>query len=107
MARVTIASETSGRSSSSVDRRRQRPSQPSVLSTTHLAREDNEAGPGDAAHDDQRRAEQEAGEQDRQAVVDAVGEHRPEPAVQRLDPAQHRSGAVGVLDVGGVDQDAQ
>lgn len=82
--------------------------EPTERSLDHpSAREDNEAGPGDAAHDDQRQAEQEAGEQDWQAVVDAVGKHRPEPAVQRLDPAQQLSGAVGVLNVGGVDQDAQ
>jgi hypothetical protein len=69
--------------------------------------QDDEAGPGDAAHDDERQAEQEAGEQDRDPVVDAVGEHRSEPAVQRLDPAQQAPRAVGVLDVGGVDDDSQ
>jgi hypothetical protein len=72
------------------------------------ARHDDEArGAGDPAHDDERPAEQEAGEQDRQAVVDAVGEHGLEPAVQRLDPAQQVAGAVGVLDIGGMNEDAQ
>lgn len=70
-------------------------------------RENDETGPGDSAHDDQRQAEQEAGERDREPVINAIGEHRLEPAVQPLDPAQQASGAVGVLDVGGVDDDPE
>ena len=71
------------------------------------ARDDDEAGSGDPANDDQRQAEQKAGEQDRQAVVDAVGEHGLKPAIQALDPLQQVPGAVGVLNVGGVDEDAE
>ncbi len=63
--------------------------------------------PGNTADDDQRQAEQEAGEQDRQAVVDAVGEHELEPAVEVLDPLQQGPGTVGVLNIGGMDEDAQ
>lgn len=70
------------------------------------ARQHDKAGSGDTAHDDQSKAEQEADEQQRQAVVDAVGEHRVEPAVQPRDPAQQGACAVGILDVGGVDEDA-
>ena len=82
--------------------------EPSERSLDYPApRQDDEAGPSDPAHNDQRQAEQEAGEQHRQAIVDAVGEHRLEPAVQSLDPAQQLACAVGVLDVGGVDEDAQ
>ena len=68
---------------------------------------DDEADPGDAANDDQGQAEPNAGKQDRQAVVDAVGAHGLQPAVQRLDLAQQVRCAVGILDVGGVDDDAQ
>ena len=53
------------------------------------ARENDEAGGAcDAPHDDQRQAEQQTGEQDGHAIVEAVGEHRPQPAVQRLDLPQ-------------------
>lgn len=69
--------------------------------------QDDEADPGDAANDDQGQAEQKAGEQGCQAVVNAIGEHRLKPAVQRLDLAQQVRCAVGILDVGGVDDDAQ
>ncbi len=69
--------------------------------------QDDETGSGDAADEDQRQAEQEAGEENREAIVDAVGEHRFEPTVQRLDPVQQGPRAVGILDVGGVDDDAQ
>jgi hypothetical protein len=68
----------------------------------------DEAGrPGNAADDNQRQAEEEAGEQDGHPVVDAVGEHDLEPAVELLDLVQQIPGAVGVLDIGGVDNDAQ
>lgn len=68
----------------------------------------NEAGrPGKAADDDQRQAEEEAGEQDGEPVVDTVGEHDLEPAVELPDLLQQIPGAVGVLDIGGVDNDAQ
>lgn len=50
--------------------------------------DDETGGACDAAHDHQRQAEQEAGEQDNEPVVDAVGEHRLKPAVQPLDARQ-------------------
>jgi len=67
----------------------------------------DEADAGDAPDDDQRQPEQEAGEDHRQPVVNAVGENGLEPAVQPLDPPQQLARAVGVLDVGGVDEDAE
>src|SRR4051794_32543437 len=71
-------------------------------------RNDDEAcRSGNAANDDQRQAEQKAGEQDSDPVVDAVGEHDLEPAVEVLDLLQQIPGAVGVLDIGGMDDDAQ
>src|SRR3954466_4112263 len=70
--------------------------------------EEDEAGAaGEPAHDDQGQAEQEAGEQDRQPVVDAVREHDPEPAVEPLQAPEEIADAVRVLDVGGVDDDAE
>ena len=63
--------------------------------------------PGDAPDDDQRQPEQEAGENHRQPVVNAVGEDGAQPAVEPLDPRQQRSSAVGILNVGGVDEDAE
>src|SRR4051794_12442718 len=72
------------------------------------ARQEDEAGAArEPAHDDQGQPEQEAGEQDRQPVVDAVREHDPEPAVEPLQPPQQVARAVRVLDVGGVDDHAQ
>lgn len=70
-------------------------------------RNDDEATAGDAPDDDQGQPEQEAGEDHRQAVVDAVGEDDLEPAIQPFDPRQQVTRAVGVLDVGGVDEDAE
>ena len=46
--------------------------------------QDEALGACDAADDDQRQAEQKAGEKDGEAVVDAVGEHGPEPVVEGL-----------------------
>lgn len=68
---------------------------------------DDDSGAGDAADDDQRQAEHEAGDQDRETVVDTVGEDRFEPAGQPLDPTQQGPCAVSVLDVGGVDEDTE
>lgn len=71
-------------------------------------RDHDEAGrPGNAADDDQRQAEEEAGEQDSDPVVDVVGEHGLEPAIELLDLLQQIPGAVGILDIGGVDDHAQ
>ena len=69
--------------------------------------EDETDGSRDAPHDDQGQAEQEAGEQGRGTVVDAVGEHRLKPAVEWLDLLQQLPGTVGILDVGGMDDDAE
>src|SRR5436309_15343911 len=41
------------------------------------------------------------------AGSDAVREHDPEPAVEPLQAPEEIAGAVGVLDVGGVDDDAE
>src|SRR3954447_9873520 len=72
------------------------------------ARQEDEAGAArEPAHDDQGQPEQEAGEQDRQAVVDAVGEHDPEPRVEPLQVPQQVPDTVGILDVGGVDDHAE
>jgi site-specific DNA recombinase len=68
---------------------------------------DEAGGARAAADDEQRQAEQETDQQDGQAVVAAVGEHRLEPAVERLQPPQQIPRAVRVLDVGGVDDHAQ
>src|SRR3954454_23501843 len=72
-----------------------------------LRQHDEAGGPGDAPDEDQRQAEQETGDQDGAAVVDAVGVHDLEPAVEMLDLLQQIPGAVGVLDIGGMDDDAQ
>ena len=72
------------------------------------ARDDGEAlGPGDAPDDDQGQAEQEAGEQGREPVVDAVGEHDAEPGVEPLQAPEEIADAVRVLHVGGVHDHAE
>ncbi len=82
--------------------------QPSEGPLDHPAtRDDDEAAASDAPDDDQGQPEQKAGEDHRQAVVDAVGEDGLEPAIQPLDPRQQVTRTVGVLDVGGVDEDAE
>ena len=84
------------------------PSEPPEGSFDHpAAGNEDEATAGDAPDDDQRQPEQEAGEDHRHAIVDAVGKDGAQPAVEPLDPRQQRSGAVGVLDVSGVDEDAE
>ena len=71
-------------------------------------REEDEAlGPGEAPDDDQRQPEQEAGEQGREPVVSTIGEHNLEPRVEPLQPAQQIAGTIGVLDVGGMDDNAE
>jgi site-specific DNA recombinase len=59
------------------------------------------------ADDEQREAEQEAGQDCWHAVVAAVGEHGAQPAIQRLDASEQPACAVRVLDGGGMDDDAQ
>ena len=72
------------------------------------AREENEAlGPGEAPDHDQGKPEQEAGEQSREPVVSAIGEHDLEPRVEPLQPAQQIAGTIGILDVGGMDNNAE
>ena len=51
-------------------------------------------GACNATGNDQRQAEQKAGKQDGEAVVDAVGEHDPEPVVERLDTPEQVARAV-------------
>src|ERR671928_1645569 len=71
-------------------------------------REEHEAlGPGEATDDDQGQAEQEAGQQGGEPVVDTVGEHRLQPRVEPLQPPQEVSYPGRVLDVGGVDDHAE
>ena len=108
MASLTMVSETSGSSSYSLERRRHRPSQPSVRSCHPAAREEDEAlASGEAPDDDQGQAEQEAGEQGREPVVHTVGEHNLEPRVEPLQPLEEVAGAIGILNIGGVDGDAE
>ena len=72
------------------------------------AREEDEArGPGAAPDHDQGQPEPEAGEQSREPVVSAIGEHDLEPRVEPRQPAQQVAGTIGVLDVGGMDNDAE
>jgi len=84
------------------------PSEPPEGSFDHpAARDEDEAAAGDAPDNDQRQSEQKTGEDHRHPIIAAVGEDRSQPAVEPLDPRQQRSGAVGVLDAGGVDEDAE
>jgi hypothetical protein len=71
------------------------------------ARNEDEAATSDAPDDDQPQPEQEAGEDHQYPVVDAVGEDCSPPKVALLDPRLQRSGAVGILDVGGMDEDTE
>src|SRR3954469_20023947 len=84
-------------------------SEPAKCSFDHPpARQGNKAGgPCDRSHNDQGQAEQETGQEDSGAVVDTVSEHHLEPAVEWLDFAQKIPGAIGVLDVRGVDKAQQ
>lgn len=83
-------------------------SEPSEGTFDHpAAGNEDEAATSNAPEDDQRQPEQEAGEDDRHPIVDAVGEDRTQPAVEPLDPCQQRYGAIGVLSVGGMEDDAE
>lgn len=78
--------------------------EPSERSLDHpTAWNDDEAGGArDAADDDQREAEQQTSEHDRQPVL-YVSEHGLQPTGQRLDPLQEVPRAIRILDVGRVD----
>ena len=60
-----------------------------------------------APDDDQGQPEQEAGEQGREPVVGAIGEHRLQPGVEPLQAPEEIADAVRVLHVGGVDDHAE
>ena len=68
---------------------------------------DEAGGPGDTADNDQRQAKEEASDQDGDPVIDAVGEHDLEPAVEVLDLLQQIPGAVSILNISGVDDDTE
>jgi len=68
---------------------------------------DKALGAWNTADDDQRDAEQEARKQRGHAVVDAVGEHGPEPAVEWLDAPEQIACAVAILDGGGMHEHAK
>ena len=68
---------------------------------------DEALAPGEATDDDQGQPEQEAGEQSREPVVSAIGEHDLEPRVEPLQPTQQVARTIGVLDVGGMNDDAE
>jgi len=85
------------------------PTEPAERSLCHpAAREEDKAhGPGGAPDHNQGQPEQEAGEQSREPVVSAIGEHELEPRVEPLQPAQQVAGTIGVLAIGGMDKDAE
>src|SRR3954469_2654597 len=109
MASLTMVSETSGSSSYSLASRRQRPSQPSVLSASQ--RRGTTAKPSVPARRRMttkvRPSRKQASRAASRPVVHAVGEHDLEPRVEPLQLPQQVAGAVRVLDVGGVDDHAQ
>ena len=82
---------------------------PAKCSLRHpAAREEGEArSPGKALDHDQGQPEQEAGEQGREPVVSAISEHDLEPRVEPLQPTQQVARTIGVLDVGGMNDDAE
>src|SRR5215213_10984161 len=53
-----------------------------------------------AADNNQRQAKQEAGNQDRKAIITTVSEYHPQPAVERLQTLEQIPCALGILDVG-------
>jgi hypothetical protein len=64
-------------------------------------RQDDEARYArNAADNDQRQAEQEAGNQDRKAIITTVSEYHAQPAVERLQTLEQIPCALGTLDVG-------
>jgi hypothetical protein len=85
------------------------PSEPTERSLDHPpARLHDEAGGTcGAADDDQHQTGEIAGEQGCKPIVDAIGEHDPEPSVEWLHALQEIAEAVGILDVGRMDDDAE
>src|SRR3954469_23961713 len=108
MASLIMVSKTLGRLLV-VPRQPAPPAEPGERPLRHPAPgEEDEAGAArEPAHDDQRQAEQEAGEQGREPVVGPVGEHRLQPRVEPLQAPEEIADPVRVLDVGGVDDDAE
>ena len=104
MASLTIVSETSGSSSYSLARRRQRPSQPSILSATQRrGRRPKPVLPASRrttirVRPGRKQASRAAGRSPGsgcagpRAGSDAVGEHDLEPAVEPLQPPQQAAG---------------
>ena len=107
MASLTMVSETSGSAGYFLASRR--PGRASRVSAPPpAAREEDKArGPGEAPDYDRARPAQETGEPGREPVASAIGEHELEPRTEPLQPAQQVAGSIGVLDVGGMDDNAE
>jgi hypothetical protein len=64
-------------------------------------RQDDEASYArNAADNDQRQAKQEAGNQDRKAIITTISEYHAQPAVERLQTLEQIPCALGILNVG-------
>jgi hypothetical protein len=64
-------------------------------------RQDHEASYArNAADNDQRQAKQEAGNQDRKAIITTVSEYHAQPAVERLQTLEQIPCALSILNVG-------
>src|SRR3954463_7575018 len=68
---------------------------------------DKAGGACGAANNDQHQTRQIAGEPGRKLIVDAVGEHGPEPDVEWFQALQQVAQAIGILNVGRMYQDAE
>ncbi len=68
---------------------------------------DKAGGACGGADNDQREAKQEAGQHGCEAVVDAVREHNPQPALERLHAREQVPNTIGILKVGRLYDHAQ